>query len=348
MRRPRSAGCLPVAAVAVALLLVVAAHAFAAPPPADVRDFRSRAVEARAAVRGVERGGVGVGEARSVASRVQTLLPGTETLRTPTGEVNVDNSVVQSLAIHLAAAHTADARREAAVAVERQLTSIIKASTPATGPARTDPALLRRLLAEGRGDRLDLGQRLGELVASLLDWIGRAVERSGAARPLSTAWRLGFWVAVLALAAVLGVTAWRLVVRLRQSIVASEARRPRSGDIGAVVAAAEGLPPDALAYADDLAASGRFREAVRALFGGAARYLVERGVVAQTRTRTDGELLAEVAPAQFVHRPLSVLTGVFERAWYGHADPGADGFADARVRYAEVVRAADARRGEAS
>jgi len=348
VRRPSSAGCLPVAALAVALLLAVAAHAFAAPPVRDVGDFRSRATEARAAVRAAERGGVGVGEARSVASRVQALLPGTETLRTPNGEVNVDDSVVQSLAIHLAAAHTADARREAAVAVERQLTSIIEASTPTVGSTRTDPALLRRMLAEGRGDRLDLGQRLGELVAGILDWLGRAVEHSGAARPLSTAWRLAFWVAVIALAGVLGVTAWRVVVRLRQSLVAPDARRTGSGDIGAVVAAAEGLPPDALAYADDLAASGRFREAVRALFGGAARYLVERGVVAQTRTRTDGELLAEVVPAPFVHRPLSVLTGVFERAWYGHADPGADGFADACVRYAEVVRAADARRGEAS
>ncbi|TLM72997.1 MAG: DUF4129 domain-containing protein, partial [Actinobacteria bacterium] len=85
-------------------------------------------------------------------------------------------------------------------------------------------------------------------------------------------------------------------------------------------------------------ASGRTRDAVRALFGGAARTLVERGVVPQTRTRTDGELLADVSrAAPPVAPPLSELTGAFELAWYGHVEPGEDGYAGARGAYERTL-----------
>jgi hypothetical protein len=155
-------------------------------------------------------------------------------------------------------------------------------------------------------------------------------------------------VLTVLLAVLLVLVVVRAIIRARSGI----ATRPGQAAMPPepVVPAAEGLPADARAHAASLAAQGRYRDAVRALFGGAARRLVEAGLVRQARTRTNGELLSEVrAVLTQAHVPLSALSSTFEGAWYGHLDPGADGYAEALLafdRFAGVVDESDT--GDAS
>jgi hypothetical protein len=129
---------------------------------------------------------------------------------------------------------------------------------------------------------------------------------------------------------------------LRRSLTDHDARYLREQDYAPVIPAAEGLPADALTFAEDLAGQGRFREALRALFGGAARSLVERGLLRSTRTRTDGELLSDLREsAPGVVSPLRSLAETFESAWYGHFDPGVEGFRAAKDDYRETLSAVE-------
>jgi hypothetical protein len=214
----------------------------------------------------------------------------------------------------------------------------------------SDPETLEDLLA---GSDAELQQQLWELVERVMEWIA-ALLRSGELESDTAA--VVAQVITISLLVALGLLLAWIVWRLIRYYVARrrEGRpAPKVSTLAEpIVSAAEGLPDDALGHAEGLAARGSYREAVRALFGGAARTLVETGVVRQTRTLTNAELLREVRPVSAeAHVPLFHLSGTFEAAWYGHVDPGAAGFDEARSRYAEVVaaaqRAAERRVGEA-
>ncbi len=288
--------------------------------------------------------------AQQVAGQLNTYLPGAERVRVGTRTIDVDNSVLRSLIARLDSSKSASERRETAADIEAHLGSLKLAVDEGSARFRDDRALLAGLLA-----RSDLASRptLADELAKLLDrftgwvqeWFSRLMRRKGAA----TAGDIGLGIVFVALAALLVLA----VVQVVRGISAALARRDRrvmderAADAAAVVAAAEGLPPDALAYAEELAAAGCFREAVRALFGGAARALVDLGLVRSARTRTNAELLADLAPAAPpVVPPLSELSSQFERAWYGHADPGERGYGEARERYRASVRSAERARSE--
>lgn len=329
----------------VAVILLIPAPARAA-EVSSLDEYRRRLVTAHEyAVDGLEAGAWRTERSsQDLATLLDRFLPGTERVRVGGRIIDVDNSVLRSLVASLEFSKTAEERRETLVAVESHLGSLRLAVADAADVGASDPALLAKLLA-----RPDLSSRptLSDGIARLLDrvtrwlqdWFARVMNRRGAATATDVALGAVF-VALAALLAFAFVQVWR-------SISASVARHDERvmterAEDAAVVAAAEGLPADALAYADTLAAEGRFREAVRALFGGAARTLVDLGLLRSTRTRTNAELLADLAPvAPPVHAPLSELSATFERAWYGHADPGGEGFDAARARYRESLRHAE-------
>ncbi|MDO8987355.1 MAG: DUF4129 domain-containing protein, partial [Coriobacteriia bacterium] len=175
-----------------------------------------------------------------------------------------------------------------------------------------------------------LVERLGEW---LTKWWGSAADTPGSLATLRTV-----TIVVLVLLA-LGLM-WmllRIIVNLRRG-TARRGTRPRLPRDVAIIEAAQDLPEDALAHADALAQQGLWREAVRALFGGAARELVGAGYILEAHRRTNGELLLEIRPtAPLVYEPLAALCALFERAWYGHHDPGSTGFAEARIFFSQVL-----------
>jgi len=309
---------------------------------ATMAGYRERVIAARGAVESALQGGADEDAARDLAETIGALLPAAEQVEVGGTEVAVDNSTLHGLLDRLDAAETGSARREIAGTVLEQLISQEAAvGTAGTAPPHDVAALDRILEDEGLSGagaaQSELTERVREFVNRLIEWLTEA----GDSPAVKTSFRL-VWYALLVLSAVAVIRIATLVVRrLRSSGIGRDARVSNPDDVP-VVAAAEGLPDDALAFADGEAAAGRFREAVRALFGAAARELVERGVVSRTQTRTTRELLGDVESARPTVAPsLHALASTFEPAWYGHVDPGDTGYTGARLVYVALLDTLD-------
>ncbi len=339
MRRLRFA-CAVLVAVLVVPSLACAASATAA-------EYRERVATARAAVEEALPGVADEAAAHDLAEEVGALLPAHEQVTLGGGDVSVDNSALHTLLGQMDDAGSADGRRRSAESILAHLDSQqVALGTTGTAPPHDEAALERILKDEGVTKADPQNKLLAEiqkLVDKLLAWLTAAGERPA----VKASFRVAYYaLLVLSGFAVIWI-AWLVIRRLRASGLRGDSSGGAADD-APVVAAAEGLPDDALAFADAEAANGRFREAVRALFGGAARELVVRGVVPRTRTRTTRELLGDVGDSRpHVLPPLRLLADAFEPAWYGHVDPGSPGYADARAVYVSLTGALDSA-GEAS
>lgn len=347
-RRP---GLIPslCAAAVLALSLACAHAAFAARSGrqpvrvASVEAYRERVESALSAARAAKGRISSPQRSADLAGEIRELLPKAAVVKTGEGQVSASDPQLDAILGRLEDADGSEARRELE-SLERHLVSLSDALGDRDTEVPSDPRALAALL-EGRGKasepELDnpLSEWLATLAERVFEWLGGLASSGGG----GTSRFLTYGVmGVLALVLVVSLV---MVVRgLRASLVGRGRRRgPRPERVVSVVDAAEGLPADALEYAERLAAEGRFREALRALFGGAARTLAHLGLVAQTRTRTNGELLAELAPE--VASALRPLSDGFEVAWYGHVDPGRPGYARAQSQYAEVLAVAESTAG---
>jgi hypothetical protein len=123
--------------------------------------------------------------------------------------------------------------------------------------------------------------------------------------------------------------------------------KPRAAAATPVPAAEEGPRPDEQPppvlwrQAEQLAAAGRFREAVRAVYLAVLSRLHQQRLLRYERTRTNGEYVREVRLAQqappALHAAFARLTAQFEGRWYGDAGCAAGDYADCR-RLAEEVQ----------
>lgn len=283
-------------------------------------------------------------DADALADAIDEALPADESVGLGSIEVPARDRRLGRLAEDLREADSEAEIRDAASQIADRADALLGAigeNEPSEVPSDAD-ALAEILKEEEAEDGTSLGDWLNEMSIKLAEWIAKLLERlfgglgdADIAGPdLSGAWPY-FLGAAAAVGAGLLVYLLMLIVRWRRG----RTRKTTVDDDDApVIAAAEDLPPDALGYAERLAAAGRFREAVRALFGGAARTLVEAGVISRAKTRTNGELLADVhesAPA--LAADLGGLAGIFESAWYGRKDPGTVGLERAREHYRAVV-----------
>jgi hypothetical protein len=331
------------AAFALAALLLAPAVAVAT-DRSTLADYRRRVDAAYATVAAAPDAWREEIPAQDLAARLNTFLPATERVQVGTLAVDVDNSVLRSLIARLDVSKIPAERHDTEQSIERHLGSLKLAVDEVVTSVRSDRALLTTLLA-----RADLSAKpsledaiaafLARLTKALQEWFARVTRQKGVA----TASDIALGVVLTGLALLLIATVVYVIRGLSASLASHDERvmAERAAD-AAVVAAAEDLPPDALAYADGLAGVGRFRDATRALFGGAARTLVELGLLRMTRTRTNAELLADLGPAAPpVLQPMTALSSRFERAWYGHADPGQAGYAETRERYAASLAAAE-------
>lgn len=345
----RRAGRLSTLVLATCVLLAVfAGVAWAAESDAvsdTVSDYRERVTEARALVKEALQGeGPDEIEAFTLATQLNELLPATQVVDVNGTDVQVDNSVMRGMVARLASAPRATVRLAVIQELSDHLSSLERATGEPGQAVPQDAEALSALLAEENPNSRsalsnlfgDLVERLGKL---LMDWWETIGASPGASRILTT-----ITIAVLAL--LTAVLVWVLIRAFLASRAgaAKPALGVRAAHVGPVVAAAEGLPDDPLAFAQECAAQGDLRGALRALFGGAARLLAQAGVVRQTRTHTNGELLAMVRAfgQSALHGPLESLCGRFERAWYGHHEPDAAAFAAAREEYVAIAAAARA------
>jgi hypothetical protein len=307
-----------------------------------VAQFASRLDSARGLVAAQKAGLDTTSAASALADGVDALLPASLSVAEGTRTISVDLSGVVASTREIRAAGTTAGRRAAAGRLATRLDSMRAAVADIPGAAAdpSDPAALRDLVAAVPHSSSAGDDWLNAQIQKFLEWVSKLLDsitpstwggNAGAARATM--------VVVLAIPVLLALIVLVRALRTRRRRATAGTGPAAAAPSGTpAVAAAADLPADALGYARRLAAAGEHRDAVRALYGGAARHLVEEGAVSRMRTRTNREMLRDVtasAPAAAV--PFEALTGDFERAWYGHADPGADGFERARGAYIRVV-----------
>jgi hypothetical protein len=99
------------------------------------------------------------------------------------------------------------------------------------------------------------------------------------------------------------------------------------------------------AEADDHAAAGRWRDAIRCRYAALVTTLVEAGTIADVPGRTVGELDREVAvAAPTLASGVRRAGATFEEVWYGHADAGPEGLEVVASAVDDVARALGRRR----
>ena len=280
--------------------------------------------------------------AARLAAALDGLLPRAETVALDGRSVPVDNSVLRGLTERLRAASARDVRVRTVSQIREYLASLLASAGTRPVPAvPSDRAALRALLAARRAQTAnDLGAWVAGLVQRAIDAIGllwgRVTETPGGAFVAD----ILKWVILLVLAVVLALAAWRLLARVRQALAGRD-RASIEASAEWVVAddAHEPLPDDVLPYADRLAHEARFRDGVRTLLRGSVRSVRRAGLVGHTTARTNAEVLSAIAGSPVaVRTAMRELVARFDRAWYGHSDPGETGFADARERYEQLVR----------
>jgi hypothetical protein len=89
--------------------------------------------------------------------------------------------------------------------------------------------------------------------------------------------------------------------------------------------------------AEELAAAGRHREAVRALYLAVLLLLHRADRLRLEPTRTNGEYARQLRAWDELHRPFTRLTALFEVQWFGNRDGRPDDYAACR-RLAENIR----------
>lgn len=329
---------------AAAVLALVVSLPSAAHAASSVADYRDRVVRAAGAVKAGEGAVADRAKALELAARLRDLLPEREQVREETRTIDVSDPTLTSLVGELESAGTSAERAAVRARLELHLATLRGSTGAPGGPVRSDAAALRRLLSEVRtAPAAAESTWLRDLIDRLLRVVGEWLTRAGSTPEGATRLRVVWYAVMMVFAGLAGFVVWRGIRAWRRA--AERGARAGQGAASApLVEAAEGLPEDAASFAELLASQGRHREALRALFGGAARTLGERGVLGRTRTRTNAELLAEVrAAAPAVEPPLRGLSDAFEGAWYGHLEPGEHGFISARALYDAVLATPGAR-----
>ncbi len=249
----------------------------------------------------------------------------------------------------------------------RALRSALASSDTATASA-ADRARLARLQADGQVDDIEKGGEVGgphvkpltlpeqvlEMLRSVRDWFRRVMRKlRDLLRKLwpkppphaagSLQLNLGVLALVGAVTAVLAVLAYRALRRGRRAPpVPTSARR--------VSSAADENPLSREAgewerYAQELAAQGRRREAIRAFYHAVLMALFRAGILHYRKSRTNWEYASELAPELRFRPSFLEITRLFDREWYGHDSSAAEALARCAEEARRILRSAGGAEG---
>ncbi len=259
----------------------------------------------------------------------------------PAGTFYPDTSLLE----RVRAARTPDEARRAAAAVERLLAALDGAAGATAPLSAPDAALLARLQRDRAAampaaggevpelaveepgffrsvrERLDaagerFGRWLGRLLRALLDWLSRRAPRSAAAGGGALDARLVSYL-VGALAVIAALLALVLFLRRGRRARTEFAAAPTSFELAADADPLSRRGGEWEERAAELAAAGRFREAVRARFHGVLVALFAGGWLHYRKGRTNWEYVAALSPALPWRGDFIRLTRSFEEEWYG-------------------------------
>ena len=92
-------------------------------------------------------------------------------------------------------------------------------------------------------------------------------------------------------------------------------------------------------YAAQLAASGRYREGIRAWYHAVLVTCYADGILYFRKSRTNWEYISALSPALAWRADFIQLTRAFEREWYGAENSGVDAFEDCEARARSIIGA---------
>jgi hypothetical protein len=177
-----------------------------------------------------------------------------------------------------------------------------------------------------------------EAIGRVLDWLAELIEKllpegDGPKRDWTAAGRTSTGHIILYILLLVGVVACVIVLetmvrrRRRDEDQETEAPAAASFDLEDESLLASDLPESEwITMARDLMARGENRLAIRALYLASLAHLAEGGLITLARHKTDREYERELAARGQLYQnaasSFSLITGIFERAWYGMHQTG--------------------------
>jgi hypothetical protein len=272
------------------------------------------------------------------------------------GEFQADSSLIDAV--------VKSTRAELLLLQRLEVTIAELRGSGAVAATRSDPKLLEQVAAEQEVKELERGgsvtttvqgeaplleqiggsiaamfRWLGRLIAKILDWIFDLFPRSqpgerGAAGGAGWAVTAVTIVIALAIALLAFEVARRSKRREKTAVAISEPVGSRRDEDPLSRGATEWER-----YAAQLAAAGRFREAIRAWYHAVLVTCYSAGVLHFRKGRTNWEYVATVAPSIPWRPELIELTRRFELEWYGHDQSTSDALDDCSGRARHILDA---------
>jgi hypothetical protein len=207
-----------------------------------------------------------------------------------------------------------------AVAAEQEVPELAPGGNVPTKVNVQVPFVQRIFEAIGRGLEW-LGEKLGKLVDWLIDFLPRSNRSDG--KPGDIRWPVLIMTGLIVLAVVV-----MAIVALRRS------KKDKPALAESIEPAGSKRDENPLSrgstewerYAGQLAAEGRYREAIRAWYHAVLVTCYSTGILYFRKGRTNWEYIAALPPSLLWRADLIDLTRRFELEWYGHEESNEDAF----------------------
>ena len=338
--------------VFIAVALLVFAGLSRAATPAE---YRTRLENARAMVDDAIANGGASAERLSV---IKQQLPADMEIEMAGGtRITADNSWLAAELSRYSSETDAAKRRAGLIAISERLTglsaSVAELINAESGSATKDSnkRALAEILRRPEYQKPEKPQAsiAEKWIDKILEWL-RGVFPSAPSSPSSPSglgqMKLGLQILVFVLVAALVAF---LVYKFAPAIIGrvrSRERSPRRQDrvvLGELIDAHES-GEDLFTEAEMLARRGELRAAIRKGYIAALVELGDRNAVRLARHKTNRDYLRELRRRERLYENMNVLTGSFERSWYGLRPAGDADWDEFVTRYRDAIREA-AKRG---
>jgi hypothetical protein len=313
----------------VSWLALFFAAGVSAMPLAEYRERVRRSVAALEELTAIEETSELMKRAPATFRFVRSTLPATDTVKTGTSSVEVNNAWLNEALKDYEKALASDPHHAAYVLAETterlqalsdRLQELDKPSGSVSESKDEDRARIASILRRDQYNQMQAEpSALSRLWKQFLEWLARLVPQTGPlprGEPAAVSRFAEIFVVVLAMAAISFVV-WKLGPRFLRR--AAPRKRPKRE---ARVVLGERLGPDRtakdlLAEADDLARAGNQRGAIRKGYIALLCELSDRKVLRLAQSRTNRDYLRAVQDRRVLHDFMRGLTESFEKHWYG-------------------------------
>ncbi len=280
--------------------------------------------------------------AKSLAA-IKEMLPATEDIQFGQDVVHVDNLWLHQAINNLSQEQAARQRQVAMIAARlKALAQRLRASRGQAAHDRAaERALLERILARPEyqpEEESIIQQYLARVIQKLVRLLGRLFPSGSLAgtTPGPITLNLLRLVILLVLSAALIFGGIKLARYLKRRPI-REGKKSVAGEVLGEQIVEDLTTEELLKRAIELARLGDYRTAIRRAYIAVLYELEQRGKLQLHRSKTNRDYLRELSGESSLYPTFAYLTGVYERAWYGHARATAEDYSGFMERCREVA-----------